>query len=345
MSTTVRTFLHGWVRSFLWWPLQINGTLLTGQALAQTSIAQPSEWVAEQAEATVVLVRTRGPSAWVVAERRLAAELRSLEMEVVSEPIVRQVDELLPERALQYGAFVSVQVMRTGDRGLVRLWFSEQRDLSSGYQHVEVNLRNPEVVSRAVLPTVEAIYDRARWSRVEGDESDEDMAGELVDDVCFTGDADCRSRLSLRLGAGPWMVTASEVTAFAGVIGARSRVWSRWALDYEVSYQMLSEPDTARRLTGILLFRTHALLDLWTREGRGVSIGGGVGGVSGAAPSSGQEVHPLVSARAVLFARASDRLDVVFAVSGARAFGMPAEVPRGGWFADVMLALDWHVWK
>src|SRR5690606_32816295 len=132
-------------------------------------------------------------------------ELRSLEMDVVSESIVRQVDERLPGRAQEYGAFVAVQVLRNGDRGLVRLWFAAQGELPSGYQHVEVNLRNPEVVSRAVLPTVEAIYDRARVSRVEMDGQQDEEEGHETEEVCLTTNASCHPRLSLRVGGGPWI--------------------------------------------------------------------------------------------------------------------------------------------
>src|SRR5690606_18402390 len=249
-----RALRLGRARSFVWLPFVMSGMLLTAYAPAQTPTGQ--ERTTSMAEgATVVLVRTRGPAGWVVAERRLAAELRSLQMDVVSESIVREVDERLPGRAQEYRAFVAVQVLRNGDRGLVRLWFAAQGDLHSGYQHVEVNLRNPEVVSRAVLPTVEAIYDRARISRVEVNRQEEETEGDETEEVCLMADVDCRPRLSLRLGAGPWIVTASEVTAFAGVIGARSRLWSPLALDYELTYQLLSGAEVPKRLTTILLFR------------------------------------------------------------------------------------------
>lgn len=295
-------------------------------------------------EATVVLVRTRGPSAWLAAERRLAAELESLELDVIAEPSVRQVDPLLPERAQRHGAFVAVQVMRNGDRGVVRLWFAHQAHQANGYQHVELNLRNPDVVSRAVLPTVEAIYDRARISRVEDMVSDEEADDAVDDEECLYAGVDCRPRLSLRLGAGPWVVTASSVTSFAGVLGGRSRIWSGIALDYELTYQRLGGAEEVAPSRGMALLRSHVLADVWTRKGRGLALGVGAGAVGGAASSEPNGVHPLLSTRAVLYARASERLDVVFAASAARAFGVPDDVPRRGYFADVMLALDWHVW-
>src|SRR5690606_9501700 len=107
---------------------------------------------------------TAGPAAWTAAERRLVAEVRAVQQRVDVAGAVTDLDEELPDRVLAAGAFVGIQVLRDGDRGIIRFWFAPQRGQRSGYQHIEINLRNAEVVSAAVLPVVEAIFDRTLTS-------------------------------------------------------------------------------------------------------------------------------------------------------------------------------------
>lgn len=299
-------------------------------------------WAASDDNLLVLMEHTAGPAAWTAAERRLVAELRGLTMRVVVEGAATELDEDLPERVVRLGAFVGIQVLRDGDRGIIRFWFPPQRGQRSGYQHVEMNLRNVDVVSRAVLPVVEVIFDRTQTSMSPGEKERDD--GVASSDPCHdVGTPMCRGLLALRAGVGGFLVHADSGATTAVNLGLRLRLWSATRLEIDGAYLFRGQPAIDEELHDQKLVRAHLMFEGWGKDGRGAAIGPGLGLVS-IGNSRGQAIAPSVGARAAVFAPISRRANLVFTLSGGRAIAPHSELVSELWHADAMLTVDWYLW-
>lgn len=305
-------------------------------------LAAPA-WAASDDNLLVLMEHTAGPAAWTAAERRLVAELRGLQMRVVVEGAAAELDEDLPERVLRLGAFVGLQVLRDGDRGIIRFWFPPQRGQRSGYQHVEMNLRNVDVVSRAVLPVVEVIFDRTQTSMSPGEK--EGPGGVASTDSCHdVGTPMCRAFLAVRAGVGGFLVHADSGATTAVDVGLRLRLWAATRLEIDGAYLFRGQAAIGEEQHDQMLARAHLMFEGWGKDGRGAAIGPGIGLVS-MADSSGHLLAPSVSARASVFAPISRRANLVFSLSGGRAIAPHSEKVSELWHADAMLSVDWYLWQ
>lgn len=296
---------------------------------------------AAESPITVIMDQTTGPSAWLAAERRLTAELRGLQMRVLSGGIVTEVDADLPERVMRAAAFVGVQVLRDGDRGIIRFWFAPQRGQRSGYQHVEMNLRNADVVSRAVLPVVEAIFDRTQ-SSMQTNDSGSDRVVATADPCSGVGTPTCRAPFALHAGAGAFLAHADSGATTAVDLGFRVRLWPAARLELDAAYLFPGQKATGEQRHRQMTARTHLMFEGWSKDGRGAAIGPGLGLVS-VSDRSHSALVPTASARASFFMPVSRQVNLVFGVTGARMLSEPRSVVANPWFADAMLALDWYV--
>lgn len=205
----------------------------------------------------VLIVPTRGTASWLAAERRLDAELRGLQLRVAYDQVVRSFDTTLPERARAAHAMVAIQVLREADLGILRFWFTPQPGRQSGYQHLEINLRNADVVSSAVLPVVEAIFDRVEASSGEGRAPrlatrahDGALSGDADDAPCAKNNAQrCAPLLAGRVFLGPYLASAASGASLAAGVGLRWRPLSMLALEVDADYQLLSKEASASRTT------------------------------------------------------------------------------------------------
>jgi hypothetical protein len=260
--------------------------------------------------------------------------------------VVRHFDSLLPERAQLAKAMVAIQVLREADLGILRFWFAQQPDLQSGYQHLEVNLRNADVVSSAVLPVVEAIFDRAEAS--SGGTRARNPASNTVpliareqpaQDDCRRNNAKrCTPALAGRLLHGPYFATTSYGAALALGVGVRWRMLPMFTVEGDVDYQTLtrSKKNGLPHQTTLAL---HALYEFRNRAGRGVAVGPGVGLF--AASSRGQFVYvPRASLRTEMFVPLGSRVDLAVMATVAKAWQLPEGVPNRGFFASAMLGFD-----
>lgn len=296
---------------------------------------------AAEAPITVVMAHTTGPAAWLAAERRLTAELRGLQMRVLAGGTVTELDPDLPERVMRAAAFVGVQVLRDGDRGIIRFWFAPQRGQRSGYQHVEMNLRNADVVSRAVLPVVEAIFDRTQSSMQTNDER-RDRVVTTVDPCSDVSTPTCRAPFALHVGGGAFLAHADSGATTAADLGFRVRLWPATRLELDAAYlfpgQKATDEERHRQMTA----RAHLMFEGWSKDGRGAAIGPGIGLVS-VSDQSHAAVLPTASARASFFMPVARQVNLVFGVTGARMLTEPRTVAANPWFADAMLAVDWYL--
>lgn len=307
----------------------------------------------------ILIVPTRGSSSWLAAERRLVAELRGLELRVGYDQVVREFDTRLPERAHFARAMVAIQVLREADLGILRFWFEQQPGRQAGYQHLEVNLRNADVVSRAVLPVVEAIFDRVeapsgrlpvRPSTVRSG-SERSRPHEDVDDCVRNRDKRCAPGVAGRLLLTPYVATAAPGAALAVGAGVRWRMFSTLTLEADADYHVLAKRTTisplSNQLTTSVLSNQaaaamHVLYELRNRMGRGVAIGPGFGAFR--ASHDGQPLWaPRASLRAELFVPLGTRTDLSVGTTVGHVWGLPAGTEHGGTFVSLMLGLDLNV--
>lgn len=300
-------------------------------------------WAATRTGIVVLMEHTAGPAAWTAAERRLIAELRGLQMQVKVADAVQELDEDLPEKVVKAGAFVGIQVLRDGDRGIVRFWFAPQRGQRSGYQHVEINLRNADVVSTAVLPVVEAIFDRTQTSMQPGETTDDEDDEEL--DPCHgAGSGMCRAPLALRLGGGAFLVHADTGATTALSLGFRLRILPATRLEVDGAYIFRGKPAIGEQLHEQRLVRSHLMFEAWGKDGRGAAIGPGIG-LMHSSNAQGSSLLPSVGGRAAVFAPLSKDVNLVFTLSGARMINAESDYRGTPWLADAMLSVDWYVWQ
>lgn len=286
---------------------------------------------------------TVGPAAWTAAERRLVAELRGLQMHVEVAGAVTELDEELPDRVLGAKAFVGIQVLRDGDRGIIRFWFAPQRGQRSGYQHVELNLRNADVVSAAVLPVVEAIFDRTLTSMHAADAPDDRVVA--TSGACEgVSNGLCDAPMALRLGGGAFLVHADSGATTGFGLGLRFRLWAATRLEVDGAYLSRSTSVEGEKPHDQRLLRAHLMFEGWGKDGRGAALGPGVGLMHSSSPD-GTSLLPSVGARAAVFAPLSNQVNLAFTLSGARLVDVGAAYSGNPWLADAMLNLDWYFWK
>lgn len=298
-------------------------------------------WAATSEPIVVLMDHTIGAAAWTTAEARLTAELRGLRMRVVEEGSVTELDTELPERTSRVKAFVGIQVLRDGDRGIIRFWFAPQRGQRSGYQHLELSLRNADVVSRAVLPVVEAIFDRTQTS-MQYDGEQVAQANEAQDPCAAVGTRACGALVALRLGMGAFLVNADSGAAPAADVGLRLRAWPATRLELDAAYLFAGQRANGEELHRQWSTRAHFMWESWGRDGRGAAIGPGVGLIS-VDNAKESVLRPSLNARVSLFAAVSRSVNFTFSVTGARMLGEPPGLEANPWSADAVLALDWYL--
>ncbi len=334
--------------------------LLTGLWLSL-----PSRAAAEQQ--SVVVVSTIGPKAWAAAQARLTAELRLVGLEIIEIGGRRDVDHELARHASAFHAIASLQVLRDGDAGLIRVWLERGEDEAGGYRHVRVNLRNTEVVSQAVLPVVELVYARSvqRASRRRAQPPHQGVVvntdpkkkyGAPVVGPPIRYHVRSEMRYAVRAGFGPWFSGAQTTPAISFSGGLRAHWFQYWSLQPELfAHAFRHQSDTLRGVLQLNAFggRVHALLEPWPRSNVSLGIGPGVGllWVTTADPFGQATLRssPLLSARAEIASALAPFVDVLFMVSVGYA---TAELPSGSLLAsgqqmmrpsmDTMLAADWH---
>lgn len=298
-------------------------------------------WAAPEEPIVVLMDHTTGAAAWRAAERRITAELRGLQMRVISGASVTESDPELPERVMRAKAFVGLQVLRDGDRGIIRFWFAPQRGQRSGYQHVEVNLRNADVVSRAVLPVVESIFDRTRTSMQQADAP---IQGELAStNGCMGVTSElCRAPLALRLGVAAFLAHADAGATGAVELGLRVKLWSGARLELDGSSLFLGPEVEGESRHRQWTSRGHLMFETWGKDGRGAAIGPGVGVVS-----VSNEAYSLLAgtlgARAEFFVPLSRNVNVFFAATAARMVRQSEAAHVRPWFADAVVGFDWNL--
>jgi hypothetical protein len=298
-------------------------------------------WAAPEEPIVVLMNHTTGPAAWRAAEWRLTAELRGLQMRVVSGASVTESDPDLPERVMRAKALVGIQVLRDGDRGIIRFWFAPQRGQRSGYQHIEVNLRNADVVSRAVLPVVESIFDRTRTSM---EQADAPLQGELAStDPCLGVTSElCRAPLSLRLGVAAFLAHADPGATGAIELGARVKLWPGARLELDGAKLFLGPEFEGGSRHRQWTARGHLMFETWAKDGRGAAIGPGLGVVS-VHNSNHSLLAATAGARAEFFVPISRKVNVFFGATAARMVRQPGRSEVGPWFADAVVGFDWNL--
>jgi hypothetical protein len=263
----------------------------------------------------VVVMGTDGPKGWAAAERRLIAELGAMGVDVVALPDREGADRELPQYARDYGALAAVQVLRRGDNGVIRIWARGVGDQPGEFRHRSVNLRNPDVVSLAVLPVVEFVFDRveeipapklrsapatnaqpSQPARLPPpSEAEAEPGGSsrpvLPDEwakrlgapvfgppVVYHVRSDMR--YATRLGGGPWFSGGNTTPAVNVVLGLRAHWVRLLAVEAEAFVQPIAHRIDAIGGVGTLrLFgvRAHALYEPWPRSDVHLGIGPGAG--------------------------------------------------------------------
>ena len=328
------------------------GIITSVLLLTLSRLAFAAESLPRAVAPLVLIVPTRGSASWLAAERRLEAELRGLQLRVAYDQVVRAFDATLPERARFAQAMVAIQVMREGDLGILRFWFTQQPGRQSGYQHLELNLRNADVVSRAVLPVVEAIFDRVEAPA--GERRNVALAAQKGTERALERDdsssAACHRRKALRcapvvagrLLLGPYLASATPGAALAVGAGLRWRMLSMLTLEGDADYQILSKGVDDPRVTYLehqTAVAVHLLYEFRNRVGRGVALGPGIGALIGT--HNGETLQlPRASLRTEMFIPLGARSDLTIATTVAQAWGLPAGMPHNGFSASAMLAFD-----
>ncbi len=209
-----------------------------------------------------------------------------------------------------------------------------------------MNLRNADVVSSAVLPVVEAIFDRVEAStgesptpvtsdRVGRDDSNEN---EAADECTRNKGQRCAPVLAGRVFVAPYFATASPGAALAVGAGVRWRLLPSLTLEADVDYQPKLRASKAS-VQNQTAAEVHAMYELRNRVGRGVAIGPGVG-VFFATTGAQMYSVPRTSLRGEMFVPLSTRTDLVVGANVAQAWGLPSGIRHGGFFASAMIGLD-----
>jgi hypothetical protein len=333
---------------------------------------------ARAATETVVLVGTIGSKAWAAAENRLAAELRAIGFELIVLGERTDSDHELARHAAAFGAIAAAQVMRSGDQGVIRVWLERAADYSGGYSHVSVNLRNPEVVSHAVLPVVELVFERSaqlgQLTRPDPSEA-EGAKGTRLSTPSAPPKALARRRLgapvwgppvryhvrsdrrhALRVGVGPWFSGADTTPAVHVTVGLRAHWFEYWSIEPELFIHGPVHHVDSGLGPGDLNFlggRAHAMFEPWPKSNVSFGIGPGLGLVwvdpELPGPDPEASVVGVLSGRMAIASAVIPFVDVLFiltvghAASGVASFA--AERPSATLMRpaiDSMLAVDWH---
>lgn len=302
----------------------------------------------------VVLVRTKGPKSWPAAEQRLSAELdevgRSEGLRVIALGARAEPVPDLSRYAREYGAIAVLQVLRQGDRGMIRIWLERPPGQQSGYAHAALSLRNREVVSEAVMPVVELVNGQLQaWQVVvpvvtEDDDLDSTDAetgststptvepkpggasmpprsiGAPVYGPPVRYHVRSERRHALRLGAGPWFSGAETTPAIQIGLGVRAHWFRLWSLEPEVFVHSLPHRVRAEQGTGqlrILGGRCHWMFEPWSASTVSFGLGPGVGFAfvereGDALMDTASATTSLISARAHLASALMPFFDVLF---------------------------------
>ena len=257
----------------------------------------------------------------------------------------RQLDPRLPQYAQQFNAVASIQVLRLGDSGVVRLWLSRRGKQPGGYRHIRLNLRGPDVVSRAVLLAVEVIFSRAL--EPEALRSTKPVIGPspllLPPRPAVFG---------LFWGGGPSWVDLRGHAGWVHTAGASLRLLPQLALQAEWFLSLSRHGiDTGAgerelRTQGV---RVNTLWHPWPHAAPRSGLGMGIAAVRLDAAEPGLEVRALLPAfvvRAQHLLELNERVGALIASTLTIGLGEPVvgkgNVHRPG--VDLLLALDWKVW-
>lgn len=308
--------------------------------------------------AQVALVKTEGSHAWLAAERRLIAELGAMGVKVLILPGRNASDPALRERAQLQGARVALQVLRQGNDGVIRFW-SQGGDSPKGeFRHISVNLRNPDVVSLAVLPVADFVF--LRTVEIPGPSAPERGSSARgprpVDGAFLPWRLRSEMHYAARAGAGPWFSGADTTPAVNLVLGVRAHWFRLFACEAEAFGQAIAHKVNVANGVGelnLLGARAHFLYEPWPTSDVSFGIGPGLGYLWRVyhAPGESRQLDsaPVASLRAQLASALLPSIDVVFAFTVSDAltpiYSRSIEHPTGSMLRtglDSMIGIDWH---
>lgn len=321
--------------------------------------------------ASVVVVPTQGPQAWPIAENRLVAELRASGIDIVLFPAKPASDRKLPGYVALRNSVAAIQVQRELQRGIVRIWLTSPDGSPGRFVHVRIDLRGANVVSRAVLTSVELVFAQVQ-KFVQPPVLDGPPAETPPSQVQRTAEnrpsnspaeAPRKSRAETsvipRFGAGPSFTEGEAAVNFS--LGAQLRLTPGWFLSTEATFQPVPHElnteaggDATVLLAGA---RGFLMFEQWSRAeiSAGVGVGGGLtlGWSSIDGENDDAAATPVVSIRAQLATLLAANFDAAFVLTAS--YGVPgitvqkSDLPRDETLLlrpsiDAMLALDW-LWQ
>ncbi len=318
---------------------------------------------ARAAESTVCIVPTEGPKGWLAAERRLTAELRATGLRVLVLPAREGPDHELARHAAAFGAIASVQVLREGEFGVIRVWLERDASRGAGFRHVRVNLRGPEVVSHAVLPVVELVYLRSiEVPKLEPDANAKRrppgrrQLGAPVWGPPVRYHVRSDMMYAARLGVGPWFAGAETTPAINVGLGLRAHWFTFWSLEPELFMHAVAHGVQVPTGVGTLpVFgaRAHWLFEPWPKSSVSVGIGPGLGTALVRSDLPRRKADPqqayLLSGRAEIASALAPYVDVLFLFTFSYDLAETPSFTEQRALAhmfrpalDAQLALDWH---
>ncbi len=306
---------------------------------------------------SVVLVQTEGGRAWQAAERRLLAELRTLDIRVVLLPGRRTQDRAMPSHAQTYQAVVVLQALREDHFGVVRLWVAPGA-APGGYSHMRVDMRGAGVLERAVTPVFAATF--ARVAEAEGRvqvKRGRDAA------TALDGRAEGRTRakredrgaprstpktapervqpfVSVGAAGGPWLWTGAVESVLVVALTGRLNLSRYGALELSglTPLALPPSPTPAPRVGT----RVLALANPWPRGRVEASVGFGVGSVA----TTRGLVRILGVARAGLRAPVTEQLGLALDVTNMFEIVETGHGPPPlGAGLDMLVSVQWNFGK
>lgn len=310
---------------------------LTARAEGAVEVGEPSPHV--------VLLETTGSHAWFAAQQRLAAELQAVGMRLTLLRAANQLDPRLPRYAQAFDAVAAVQVLRLGDSGVVRLWLSRRGKRPGGYRHIRVNLRGPDVVSRAVLLAVEVIFSRALEPEMR--RSSEPVVGPSALSL-----PPRPAVLGFLWGGGPSWVDVRTNPGWIHTVGASVRLLPQLALQAEWSLSLTRQQlEISDGSKPALRMQRVGLMSVWhpwpqSAPRSGLGLGLAVARLDPAEPRlEARALAPMFTFRTQHVFRFTERVGVLLASTASLGLGNPVvggSVLRPG--VDLFLGLDWNVW-
>lgn len=311
----------------------------------------------------VLLARTQEDGSWRAAENRLLAEFRAAGLQVIVIDDRPPKDKRLPAQVEQLGAVAGAQAFRSRENGTVRLWLNAQAGSGAGFRHVRVQLRGADVLSHAVLPSVEVVIAQAqsnRSTRRPTPSLDElSLLNNSTVDASTPRQSRANTELALRFGFGPWFSGDGSSPAINTALSAQWRLHPTLFVVPELwGHPVAHQVDTALGVVDIRMAgaRTHLMLEPWSEQPVSAGLGAGLGMVYARSSLDGGNpdtaLAPVLSVRGQFSTEVTREVDAVLMLTAS--WATPAlEVRRSDAESaarlvapsiDATLALDW-LWQ